>query len=95
MPPSIKKSTFDHYIACKIFFFKPYNGFVWFQKESELDKLVSEEANIKNSVRDLRQKVEEARSSLAINKSRGKVLEALIQQKKSGKIPGIHGRLVS
>ncbi|XP_053169002.1 structural maintenance of chromosomes protein 4 isoform X2 [Hemicordylus capensis] len=64
------------------------------KKENELDKVVKEETDIKNCVRDLRQKVEEARSSLAINKSRGKVLEALIQQKKSGKIPGIYGRLV-
>ncbi|XP_062988100.1 structural maintenance of chromosomes protein 4 [Elgaria multicarinata webbii] len=63
------------------------------KKENELNKLVKEEADIKNYVRDLRQKVEEARSSLSINKSRGKVLEALIQQKKSGNISGIYGRL--
>lgn len=48
----------------------------------------------KNLVRKLRQKVEEAKSSLAINRSRGKVLDGLLQQKKSGKIPGIYGRLV-
>ncbi|XP_062833576.1 structural maintenance of chromosomes protein 4 isoform X1 [Anolis carolinensis] len=63
------------------------------KKENELEKLVKEEANIKGYVQDLRQKVEEARSSLAANKSRGKVLEALMQQKKSGSIPGIYGRL--
>ncbi|XP_060623569.2 structural maintenance of chromosomes protein 4 isoform X3 [Anolis sagrei] len=63
------------------------------KKENELEKLVKEEANIKTLVQDLRQKVEEARSSLAVNKSRGKVLEALMQQKKSGSIPGIYGRL--
>lgn len=45
-------------------------------------------------VRDMRQKVEEAKSSLSSNHSRGKVLDALMQQKKSGKIPGILGRLV-
>uniref|UniRef100_A0A667XW49 Structural maintenance of chromosomes protein n=2 Tax=Myripristis murdjan TaxID=586833 RepID=A0A667XW49_9TELE len=44
-------------------------------------------------VRDMRQKVEEAKSSLSSNHSRGKVLDALMQQKKSGKIPGILGRL--
>uniref|UniRef100_G1KG91 Structural maintenance of chromosomes protein n=1 Tax=Anolis carolinensis TaxID=28377 RepID=G1KG91_ANOCA len=65
------------------------------KKENELEKLVKEEANIKGYVQDLRQKVEEARSSLAANKSRGKVLEALMQQKKSGSIPGIYGRLKS
>ncbi|KAH0624117.1 hypothetical protein JD844_007511 [Phrynosoma platyrhinos] len=63
------------------------------KKENELEKLVKEEADIKKYVQDLRQKVEEARSSLAANKSRGKVLEALMQQKKSGNIPGIFGRL--
>ncbi|XP_029472941.1 structural maintenance of chromosomes protein 4 isoform X2 [Rhinatrema bivittatum] len=63
------------------------------KKENELEKLSKEEANIKHAVRDLRQKVEEAKSSLAMNNSRGKVLEALIEQKKSGNIPGIYGRL--
>ncbi|MEE6501169.1 hypothetical protein FKM82_004087 [Ascaphus truei] len=63
------------------------------KKESGLENLVCEDANIKNSVRELRQKVEEAKSSLAANRSKGKVLDALIQQKKSGKIPGIYGRL--
>ena len=37
----------------------------------------------------------EARSSLQNNRSRGRVLEALMDQKKLGKIPGIYGRLVS
>jgi structural maintenance of chromosome 4 len=46
-------------------------------------------------VHDLFQKVEEAKSSLAMNRSRGKVLDAIIQEKKSGRIPGIYGRLVS
>ncbi|XP_030430522.1 structural maintenance of chromosomes protein 4 isoform X1 [Gopherus evgoodei] len=63
------------------------------QKENELVKLGREEMDAKNLVRELRQKVEEAKSSLAINRSRGKVLDALLQQKKSGKIPGIYGRL--
>ncbi|XP_053315519.1 structural maintenance of chromosomes protein 4 [Spea bombifrons] len=63
------------------------------KKEDELESLVQEEINIKNQVRELRQKVEEAKSSLSANRSRGKVLDALIQQKKSGKIPGIYGRL--
>lgn len=45
-------------------------------------------------VREMRQKVDEAKSSLSSNRSRGKVLNALMQQKKSGRIPGIIGRLV-
>ena len=45
-------------------------------------------------VREMRQKVDEAKSSLTSNRSRGRVLDALMQQKKSGRIPGIFGRLV-
>ena len=65
------------------------------QKEKELQKLTQEEINFKSLVRDLFQKVEEAKSSLAMNRSRGKVLDAIIQEKKSGRIPGIYGRLVN
>uniref|UniRef100_A0A8C0HVB4 Structural maintenance of chromosomes protein n=1 Tax=Balaenoptera musculus TaxID=9771 RepID=A0A8C0HVB4_BALMU len=63
------------------------------EKEKQLQKLTQEEINFKSLVRDLFQKVEEAKSSLAMNRSRGKVLDAIIQEKKSGRIPGIYGRL--
>ncbi|ELV13322.1 Structural maintenance of chromosomes protein 4 [Tupaia chinensis] len=63
------------------------------EKEKELQKLTQEEINIKSLVHDLFQKVEDAKSSLAMNRSRGKVLDAIIQEKKSGRIPGIYGRL--
>uniref|UniRef100_A0A2K5YDB1 Structural maintenance of chromosomes protein n=1 Tax=Mandrillus leucophaeus TaxID=9568 RepID=A0A2K5YDB1_MANLE len=63
------------------------------EKEKELQKLTQEEINFKSLVHDLFQKVEEAKSSLAMNRSRGKVLDAVIQEKKSGRIPGIYGRL--
>lgn len=63
------------------------------KKESELEVLAQEEIAVKNEVREIRQKVEESRSSLSANCSRGRVLDALIQQKKQGKIPGIFGRL--
>lgn len=46
-------------------------------------------------VREMRQKVDEAKSSLSSNRSQGKVLDALMQQKKTGRIPGIFGRLVN
>ncbi|XP_043926397.1 structural maintenance of chromosomes protein 4 [Protopterus annectens] len=61
--------------------------------EEELERITEAEAKLKDLVHELRQKVEEAKSSLAANRSRGKVLEALMQQKKSGKIAGIYGRL--
>ncbi|XP_010583275.1 PREDICTED: structural maintenance of chromosomes protein 4 [Haliaeetus leucocephalus] len=63
------------------------------EKENELEKLGGEESGAKNRVRKLRQKLEEAKSSLALSRSRGKVLEALLQQKKSGNIRGVYGRL--
>ncbi|XP_063105340.1 structural maintenance of chromosomes protein 4 isoform X3 [Cavia porcellus] len=63
------------------------------EKEKELQKLTQEEINFKSLVHDLFRKVEEAKSSLAMNRSRGKVLDAIIQEKKSGRIPGIYGRL--
>ncbi|KFP96952.1 SMC4 protein, partial [Haliaeetus albicilla] len=63
------------------------------EKENELEKLGREESGAKNRVRKLRQKLEEAKSSLALSRSRGKVLEALLQQKKSGNIRGVYGRL--
>ncbi|XP_063061725.1 structural maintenance of chromosomes protein 4 [Engraulis encrasicolus] len=61
--------------------------------EAELEKVSQADGQAQTVVRDLRQKVEEAKSSLSSNRSRGKVLEALMQQKRSGKIPGILGRL--
>ena len=44
--------------------------------------------------RSARHKVEEARSSLHASTSRGKVIDALMTLKRSGKISGIYGRLV-
>ncbi|KAM4627800.1 structural maintenance of chromosomes protein 4 isoform 3-T3 [Polymixia lowei] len=61
--------------------------------EAELEKLMQVDNETRDVVRDMRQKVEEAKSSLSSNRSRGKVLDALMQQKRSGKIPGILGRL--
>ncbi|XP_041125868.1 structural maintenance of chromosomes protein 4 [Polyodon spathula] len=61
--------------------------------EQQLIKIVKADGEIREVVRGLRQKVEDAKSSLSSNRSRGKVLDALMQQKKSGKIPGILGRL--
>lgn len=46
------------------------------------------------AVIEIRQKVDEAKSSLSSNRSRGRVLDALMQQKRHGKISGIYGRLV-
>ncbi|XP_059187306.1 structural maintenance of chromosomes protein 4 isoform X2 [Centropristis striata] len=70
------------------------------QKEQELKKdeemleqLMKMDNETREVVREMRQKVDEAKSSLSSNRSRGRVLDALMQQKKSGRIPGIFGRL--
>lgn len=64
------------------------------QDEEELGKLMKKDNETREVVREMRQKVDEAKSSLSSNRSRGKVLDALMHQKKSGRIPGIFGRLV-
>ncbi|KAJ8280337.1 hypothetical protein GJAV_G00053360 [Gymnothorax javanicus] len=61
--------------------------------EQELEKLMEVDVQAQGVVKDMRQKVEEAKSALSSNRSRGKVLDALMAQKRSGKIPGILGRL--
>lgn len=65
------------------------------QDEEELERLIKMDNDTREVVREMRQKVDEAKSSLSSNRSRGKVLDALMQQKRSGKIPGIFGRLVN
>ncbi|XP_027044472.1 structural maintenance of chromosomes protein 4-like [Pocillopora damicornis] len=61
--------------------------------EADLAKAITGEKKASDELRSIRTKVEEARSSLQASHSRGQVLEALMQQKASGKIPGILGRL--
>jgi structural maintenance of chromosome 4 len=53
------------------------------------------EEKITNQVRNLRLKLEEARSSMQAAKSKGRVIDALMEQKRLGKIRGLYGRLVS
>ena len=63
--------------------------------ENELARLNETCAELHQQVRLNRGQVEEARSALQAHRSRGQVLRALMEQKESGAIPGIHGRLVS
>ncbi|XP_016088257.1 structural maintenance of chromosomes protein 4-like [Sinocyclocheilus grahami] len=61
--------------------------------EQELEQISEQDQQKRMQVGDMRQKVAEAKSSLSSNRSRNKVLDSLMQQKRSGKIPGILGRL--
>uniref|UniRef100_A0A672M857 Structural maintenance of chromosomes protein 4-like n=1 Tax=Sinocyclocheilus grahami TaxID=75366 RepID=A0A672M857_SINGR len=63
------------------------------QDEQELEQISEQDQQKRMQVGDMRQKVAEAKSSLSSNRSRNKVLDSLMQQKRSGKIPGILGRL--
>ena len=63
--------------------------------ENELARLNDTCAELHQQVRLSRGQVEEARSALQAHRSRGQVLRALMEQKESGAILGIHGRLVS
>ena len=47
-----------------------------------------------SQVRQMRVRVEEARSSMSAARSQGRVVESLMKLKTSGQRPGIHGRLV-
>lgn len=76
---------------CLLFLNCPYFSL---QDEGELEQLMKLDNATREVVREMRQKVDEAKSSLSSNRSRGKVLDALMQQKKSGRISGILGRLV-
>jgi len=61
----------------------------------ELDQVRKNEATASKELRAHRSQVEEVRSSMQANRSRGRVLDALMEQKQLGHLPGIFGRLVS
>lgn len=42
-----------------------------------------------------RAQLEESRQAMSANRSRGRVLDALMKEKKNGHLPGIFGRLVN
>ncbi|XP_078734648.1 structural maintenance of chromosomes protein 4 isoform X1 [Lampetra fluviatilis] len=63
------------------------------QAQQELEKLAPLENAARAEVRALRQKTEEAKSSLCASRSRNKVLQLLMDQKNKGSLPGIYGRL--
>ncbi|KAK4192231.1 putative structural maintenance of chromosomes protein 4 [Podospora australis] len=60
---------------------------------AELEQLAQEEPKFRSKLSNARQKADEARSSLSATQTQGKVLEALMRMKESGRIDGFHGRL--
>lgn len=61
----------------------------------ELNNLKNEEAKLIDQIRKDTSNLEEKRTSMQASKSRGKVLDSLMTQKREGKCPGLYGRLVS
>lgn len=59
----------------------------------KLSEIIKNEAEVSAELRSQRQKLEDAKSSMLANRNRGKVLEALMQQKMCGNLPGVFGRL--
>ncbi|XP_019848995.1 PREDICTED: structural maintenance of chromosomes protein 4-like [Amphimedon queenslandica] len=63
------------------------------QTEREYESVSNNNERTNQSLISVRSQLEEAKSSLEAHKNRGRVLEALMEQKMSGRIPGIVGRL--
>ncbi|XP_078486613.1 structural maintenance of chromosomes protein 4 [Ciona intestinalis] len=61
--------------------------------EQEVETLIPEERKLESKVQESLSILMEARHSAQANRSRGKVINFLMQLKNTGKIPGIYGRL--
>ncbi|XP_072946319.1 structural maintenance of chromosomes protein 4 [Epargyreus clarus] len=63
------------------------------QIQSQLQTLKREESSVSSEARSTRAQLEESRQAMSANRSRGRVLDALMKEKKTGHLPGIFGRL--
>lgn len=61
---------------------------------NDLEQVRQEEHAVTEELKTLRVKVEESRSSFQASRSRGRVLDYLMQLKREGTLPGLFGRLV-
>ncbi|XP_033759958.1 structural maintenance of chromosomes protein 4-like isoform X2 [Pecten maximus] len=61
--------------------------------KKDMELVTATELKCANELRSVRTKVEEARSSMQAAKRQGKVIEALMEAKKRGVMPGVCGRL--
>ncbi|XP_053620352.1 structural maintenance of chromosomes protein 4 isoform X2 [Plodia interpunctella] len=61
--------------------------------QTKLQTLKKEEATVSSEARSLRAQLEESRQAMSANKSRGRVLDALMKEKQRGNLPGVFGRL--
>ncbi|XP_045519482.1 structural maintenance of chromosomes protein 4 isoform X1 [Pieris brassicae] len=63
------------------------------QIKSRLATLRTEETSTVTEARALRGQLEESKQAMSANRSRGRVLDALMSEKRAGRLPGIFGRL--
>lgn len=65
------------------------------QAQNELDEAKALEAEKTTQLKKMRITFEEQRSAMQASKSRNRVLDSLMKEKREGRLPGILGRLVS
>jgi len=65
------------------------------QAQDELNELKIRESETTAQLKKMRITFEEQRSAMQANKSRNRILDSLMKEKREGRIPGIFGRLVS
>ena len=63
--------------------------------ERRLEETKVKEAEATSKLRLMRVQFDEQKSSMQANRSRNRVLDALVREKREGRMPGIFGRLVS
>ncbi|XP_066938729.1 structural maintenance of chromosomes protein 4 [Macrobrachium rosenbergii] len=63
------------------------------ENTQRLQQLLPEQQRVEEELRTLRLKLDEKRSAMQSCRSRGRVLDAIMEQKRNGNIPGIFGRL--
>ncbi|VVD06021.1 unnamed protein product [Leptidea sinapis] len=61
--------------------------------QSRMQRLKSEEVTLEREARTLRKQLEESKQTMNANRSKGRVLDSLMREKQSGRLPGIFGRL--
>ncbi|KAA0200463.1 hypothetical protein HAZT_HAZT006975 [Hyalella azteca] len=61
--------------------------------QRDLQRMVGELKDVEERLNSERIKLEETRSAMQSSRSRGRVLDAIMEQKQNGNIPGIFGRL--
>lgn len=65
------------------------------QAQSELEEVKAREAEKTAELKKMRITFEEQRFAMQASKSRNRILDSLMREKREGRIPGIFGRLVS